>query len=184
MDNEADYAREYERLRAELADFVVNAVAEQMASGERPELSQKLVEAIDRRVEEAVTARLAQAEWPDPDAFADQVLAAAAGRGGGEAYRARPRSIDDARRPTRKAPGKSGGFTRVQAILLGLILVGIIAAAVYFLFLRTPAPVRTETRGNVTFIEPTPDGATNVQQPPANGVAPPAATQTNQVQPR
>ena len=182
MDSEADYAREYERLRAELADFVLNAVAEQMASGERPELSQKLAEAIDRRVDEAVAARLAQADWPDPDSFADQVLAAAAGRGGGGDYRPRARKSEDVRRPARK-PAASGGFTRVQAIILGIIVLGIAAALIYFFFLRTPAPVRTETRGNVTFIEPTPDGATNVQQPPANGVAPPAAPQGNQVQP-
>ncbi len=47
MDDEADAAREYDRLRAELADFVLNALAERMAQGQQPQLSQALVEAYD-----------------------------------------------------------------------------------------------------------------------------------------
>src|SRR5690348_7915788 len=106
--DESDYAREYERLRAELTDFVVDALAQRVASGEQPELSKALVEAIDRRVNAAIDARLANIEWPDPDAFADQVIAAAGGRSGalarGEGASVR-RSVDSG---ARRQPVRSG----------------------------------------------------------------------------
>ena len=181
MDGEADATREYDRLRAELADFVLDALAERIASGQQPELSQKLVEAIDRRVEQAVAARVSKAEFPDPDSFADSVIAAAAGRsGGGERYDAssaraprnsegNPRSRSD-NQPSRKL---SGG----QKALIALIGVAVLAVAAYFLYRSLTTPTTNTQVFNVTAnaIEPTPDGASNAQQPPPGGTATPGS---------
>jgi hypothetical protein len=80
MDDGAEASREYERLRAELADFVLDALKERIAAGEEPRLSQALTEAIDKRVDAAVQDRLARATWPDPEDFAEAVIEAAGGR--------------------------------------------------------------------------------------------------------
>jgi hypothetical protein len=84
MPTDADAASELERLRTELMDFIVDALSERMASGAAPDLSDKLVAAIERRVdqrteeavERAIEARLAKTSWPDPARFAEQVAAA------------------------------------------------------------------------------------------------------------
>ena len=47
MDEDTDAAREYERLRAELAEFVLEVLSERIATGKEPELSQALIDAID-----------------------------------------------------------------------------------------------------------------------------------------
>lgn len=58
MSDEADAEREYERLRAELAEFVLGVLSERIATGQEPQLSQALIDAIDRRVDAAVDERL------------------------------------------------------------------------------------------------------------------------------
>jgi hypothetical protein len=182
MDSEADHAREYERLRAELADFVLDALATRMAAGEDPRLGKALTDAIDRRVDQAVAERLGAVEWPDPEAFADQVIAAAGSRGGNVgdgAGTTRRRTAEEPSRSTRSG-NRSRGWSRTQIGILAVIVLAILAVGLYFFLRGAPAPVRTETRGDVTFIEPTPDGATNAQLPPANGAAPaPAAPGQN-----
>ena len=194
MDDEADAAREYDRLRAELADFVLDALAERVAQGQQPQLSQALVEAIDRRVEEAVAARIHRSEWPDPDSFADSVIAAAAGRAGtsgdrieGSTARRRSSAGDDRgnrsepRRPRRLTPGQIG--------IVALLSIAIVAAAAFFLLRAWNNPTTNTVVMNVqtNTLEPTPDGAANAQQPPAGGAAAPTsagAPENVQGQPR
>lgn len=174
MADEAEAAGEYERLRAELADFVMDALAERIAAGGQPRLSQALVEAIDRRVDEAVAARLASAEWPDPDAFADSVIAAAAGRGGGEEARPRGRRIAGSSTSTgRREPPRSRRMSNGQIMLIALVAVAVVAAAAYFFLRSWNAPATNTVVMNVQGgnIEPTPDGGTNVQQLPPGNVA-------------
>jgi hypothetical protein len=175
MDDEANAAREYDRLRAELAEFVLDALAERMAKGQQPELSQALVEAIDRRVEQAVAVRVGSVEFPDPDAFADSVIAAAAGRSsGGDRYdassaRARRNSEGDVR--GRAEPQRSRTLSGGQKALIALIGVAVLAVAAYFLYRALTTPATNTQVFNVTAngIEPTPDGASNAQQPPPPG---------------
>ncbi len=186
MDDEADAAREYERLRAELADFVLDALAERIAAGQEPRLSQALVEAIDRRVDEAVAARIGRTEWPDPDAFADSVIAAAAGRGGDGAA-ARARRADPAPpRSRREPPPREPRLKRGHWIMLALIAVAIIAAATYFFLNRTSGPVKTESSVNgvdvITFAPPEGNGANAQQPPPGNASAPTSAGAVQNVQ--
>jgi hypothetical protein len=175
MDGEADAAREYDRLRAELADFVLDALAERIASGQQPELSQKLVEAIDRRVEQAVAARVGKAEFPDPHSFADSVIAAAAGRSGGgdryDASSARARRNNEGGTRSRSDNERSRRLTGGQKALIALIGVAVLAVAAYFLYRSLTTPTTNTQVFNVTAngIEPTPDGASNAQQPPPPG---------------
>lgn len=124
MNGDADAARELDRLRTELLEFVVDALGERMANGDYAELSDRLVEAIDRRVDQAVAARLADTDWPDPDRFVDEVLAAAGGRAG---------EIDPARstRRTSAAP-RRGRPSNLQLGLIMLAAVVLTAAATYF----------------------------------------------------
>jgi len=187
MDDEAEAAREYDRLRAELADFVLDALSERMARGDQPRLSQALAEAIDRRVDEAVSARLGRVEWPDPDGFADAVIAAAAGRAGAErqegARARRGERVDERPAAPRKRRLGAG-----QIALLALLGLGIIAAAT-LLFLRGWNQADTNTvvmNVQTNTLEPTPDGAANAQQPPVNAAAAPtsAGAIQNQGQPR
>jgi hypothetical protein len=178
MDSEADHAREYERLRAELADFVLDALAQRAAAGEQPQLSQALVEAIDRRVDQAVAARLSEVEWPDPDAFADQVIAAAGAHPSRDSEaRPRSRTADDVRPSRRPTPARS--FSPVQLWLLAIIGLMIVAGLTYYLLSRGGGGTQEKVVNNVTFVEPTPDGV-NAQTPPANGAAPapPPANET------
>ena len=177
QDNDADHAVESERLRAELAEFVLDALAQKAASGEQPQLAQAIAEAIDRRVEQAVAARIGQVQFPDPDSFADQVIAAAGARGfgDGEPIRTRARSYGEETPARRGAPLRVGNFTRLQIILMFIIGAAIVAGITYLLLNRNSTPTRSETVNNVTFItpEPTPDGGSNVVlPPPANGAEP------------
>jgi hypothetical protein len=193
MDDEADAAREYDRLRAELADFVLDALAERIAAGHEPELSQALVDALDRRVDHALAARVGNAEFPDPDAFADSVIAAAAGRsGGGDRYGAastRARRNSEGDRGDRSEP-RSRGLGGGKIALIALLGIAILAAAAYFLWPRSSTPTATNTQvmNLVTnTMEPTPDGAANAQQPPPGGTAAPTsagAPENVQGQPR
>ena len=182
MDDEADAAREYDRLRAELADFVLDALAERVAQGQQPQLSQALVEAIDRRVEEAVAARINRAEWPDPDSFADSVIAAAAGRAGTSGERiesnaGRRRTSGAEERGSRSEPRRTRRLTPGQIGLVALLSIAIVAAAAYFLLRAWNTPTTNTVVMNVqgNMIEPTPDGAANAQQPPAGGTAAPTS---------
>jgi hypothetical protein len=180
MDEEADPAREYDRLRAELADFVLDALSQRIAEGRELQLSQALVEAIDRRVDQAVAERMGRAEWPDPDTFADSVIAAAAGRagGGGDREIGASRARRDNDRSGRREPSRKSGLGGGQWALIGLLALAIIAAAAYF-FLRgsnTPAGSTTNTvvvNATTGGIEPTPDGAANAQQPPTGNLPEP-----------
>jgi hypothetical protein len=192
MDDEADAAREYDRLRAELADFVLDALAERIAAGHEPELSQALVDAIDRRVDHALAARVGNAEFPDPDAFADSVIAAAAGRsGGGDRYGAastRARRNSEGDRGDRSEP-RSRGLGGGKIALIALLGIAILAAAGYFLLRGGSTPGTNTVVMNVATntMEPTPDGAANAQQPPPGGTAAPTsagAPENVQGQPR
>jgi hypothetical protein len=134
MNGDAEAARELDRLRTELLEFVVDALGERMANGDYAELSDRLVEAIDRRVDQAVAARLADTDWPDPDRFVDEVLAAAGGRAGdGEAVRS-------SRRP---APARRGGMTPLKIGLLMLGAVILTAAATYLVLQIWSGPTTT-----------------------------------------
>jgi hypothetical protein len=194
MDDEAEAAREYERLRAELADFVLDALAERIAEGRQPELSQALVEAIDRRVDQAVSARVGRAEFPDPDAFADSVIAAAAGRspatgGRDEAGAARSRRSSETDRSARSGQRPARRLSGGQKALIALLGIAILAAAAFFLLRGWSTPTTNTVVMNVATntIEPTPDGAANAQQPPPGGTAAPTsagAPENVQGQPR
>jgi hypothetical protein len=189
MDGEAEAAGEYERLRAELADFLVNALAERMAAGEQPELSRALAEAIDRRVDQAVSARLASVEWPDPDAFADSVIAAAAGRGGvssaagSEGARPRSRRADeDGGDRHRPQPTRERNMNAGKIGLIALVALALVAAAAYFLLRNSPTGATNTVVMNVqtNSIEPTPDGSGALQT--GNAAAPTSAGADQNVQ--
>lgn len=146
MDDDADAAREYERLRAELAEFVLGVLTERLAAGQEPQLSQALIDAIDRRVDDAVAARLGNA---------------------GLAEAERPA------RTTRRPPPKESWFTKGRVIALAAVAAVLVAAAVYFFLNRTTGVTKTQTYNGIEVInvEPTPDGV-NAQRPPANGFVP------------
>lgn len=182
MDDEADAAREYDRLRAELADFVLDALAERIAEGRQPELSQALVDAIDRRVDHALATRVGGADFPDPDAFADAVIAAAAGRPGAggdrhDAASTRARRNSEGDRGGRSEPQRSRRLSGGQMGLIALLGIAILAAAAFFLLRGWSTPTTNTVVMNVATntLEPTPDGAANAQQPPAGGTATPTS---------
>jgi len=186
MDDEADAAREYERLRAELADFVLGALAERIAQGQQPQLSQALAEAIDRRVEEAVAARVGGMEFPDPDSFADSVIAAAAGRGGGSSERAESgasrargssRSGGSEARSRAHEPRRTRRLSGGQVALIAIIGLVIVGAAAFFLMRGwNDVAANTITMNALTRApEVTPDGYNAQQQPPAGNTATPGS---------
>jgi hypothetical protein len=150
MDDGAEASREYERLRAELADFVLNALAERIAAGEEPRLSEALVEAIEKRVDAAVEERLARSQLPDPDTFADEVLAAAARRGGGDdrpaASAGRARAGDSRGRSggSTKASARPSRLTNFQILLFALIGIAVVAVITIFV-LRNMSGTGTTT---------------------------------------
>jgi hypothetical protein len=157
MDDGAEASREYERLRAELADFVLNALAERIASGKEPRLSDALVEAIDRKVDAAVEERLTRSKWPDPDAFARDVLAAAGaqGSGGGErppASASRPRSGETRSRNTAsgKSTARSTKLTNLQIALFTLIGIAIVAVITTFVLRNMSGTGTTMVRNQQT----------------------------------
>ena len=167
MDDEAEVSREYERLRAELTAFVLDSMSERMAAGDRPELSAALVEAIDRRVDSAVANRLASADWPDPEAFAQKVIAAARRQGGrseGAAAGRRSDSRTSAPRP-------------LVPFLLGALTAAGILLVAYFAYqaLRGPAEVSTSVQTPISNgVENTSTGPVNIMiEPAGNGFEPP-----------
>lgn len=174
MNDEDDASREYERLRAELAEFVLEALTERMARGERPELSAALAEAIERRVDGAVDARIAR--LPDPETFADDVIAAARGRAG----------AGEERGPSRGGSGRSRGSPRPSGFALIPFLLGFVAAlgvtlAAYFVngALQPAAPVQTnvQTPPLENGVVPTSEGNVSVLVDDFNQAAPAGANQ-------
>ena len=172
MNGDADAARELDRLRTELLEFVVDALGERMANGDYAELSERLVEAIDRRVDQAVAARLADTDWPDPDRFVDDVLAAAAGRAG---------EVDRTPHRTAGAP-RRGRPSNLQLGLIMLAAVVLTAAATYFVLqiwsgttttnVTSPAvsdPIIIDTNG--VQIDTANTAAGNAATPPAANTA-------------
>lgn len=180
MDDGAEASREYERLRAELAEFVLDTLKERVAAGDEPRLSQALTEAIDKRVDVAVQDRLARAKWPDPQDFADAVVEAAGGRGGDRLSATVTR--------TRAGEGKTKGggsgrasvrpaaLTPLQMVLVGLAGI-VIGAVLAFLILRgtASAPGRNDAGERDLIIEErnaqAPLGNTANQAGSNNGVA-------------
>lgn len=162
MNGDADAARELDRLRTELLEFVVDAIGERMANGDYAELSDRLVEAIDRRVDQAVAARLADTDWPDPDRFVDDVLAAAAGRGGDV----------EASRPARR-PGAAPRRGRLTPLHIGLLMLGAViltAAATYFVLQIWSGPTTTNVVAPIA-PDPVVYDANGVQIDPGNAAA-------------
>lgn len=156
MDDEAEAGREYERLRAELTGFVVDAMAERMASGAQPELGAALAEAIDRRVDSAVEARLAETRWPDPDKLAAQVVAATRATKPGA------------------AKGRAGA---ALPFLLGFVTALGIALVAYFVYsaLQRPAPAPAAPPAPIANgVEPTSSGPVNVTVKGGNQAVPAA----------
>lgn len=168
MDDDAEVARELDRLRGELLEFVVDALGERMANGEYAELSERLVEAIDRRVDQAVAARLADTDWPDPDRFVDEVLASAAGRAGeGETVRT-------TRRPATAA--RKGGLSTVQLAVLMVGAVLLTALATYFVLQSWSGTTTTNVAAPIA-PDPVVYDANGVQIQPGNTASPaPPAT--------
>jgi hypothetical protein len=178
MNGDADAARELDRLRTELLEFVVDSVGERMANGDYAELSERLVEAIDRRVDQAVAARLADTDWPDPDRFVDDVLAAAAGRSG---------DIEASRRA--RGPASGSRRRRLTPTHIGLLMLGavILTAAVTYFVLQIWSG--TTTTNVVAPIAPDPVvyDANGIQFDPGNSAtgnfsAPPPASATQNAQ--
>ena len=169
MNGDAEAARELERLRTELLEFVVDAVGERMANGDYAELSERLVEAIDRRVDQAVAARLADTEWPDPDRFVDDVLAAAGGRSG---------EIEPNRATRRPTSARRGRLTNLHIALIMLAAVILTATVTYFVLQRWSGPTTTNVTSPVSDpiiidtngvrIEPGNAAVGNTAAPPAN----------------
>ena len=173
MNGDAEAARELDRLRTELLEFVVDALGERMANGDYAELSERLVEAIDRRVDQAVAARLADTDWPDPDRFVDDVLAAASGR----ASDSEPRT----RRPA--AAPRRGRLTPLHIGLLMLGAVILTAAATYFVLQVWSGPTTTNVTAPIA-PDPVVYDANGMQIDPGNAAAgnmtaPPANTAQN-----
>jgi hypothetical protein len=168
MDEEAEAGRELERLRAELTAFVVDAMSERMASGAQPELSAALAEAIDRRVDRAVEARVADLRWPDPEDFAGEVIAAARRNGGGG---------DGATRPGRPSGAKAGSARAAAALPFGLGFITalgvVLVAYLVYASLQRPAPAPVAPPAPIANgVEPTSTGPVNVTVEPANLQAP------------
>lgn len=149
MDPEADASREYERLRAELADFVLDALAERIAAGREPVLSKALVDAIDKRVDASVQERLASSVMPDPHEFADAVLAAAAGRGGDRLSTTVGRARSgESKASVTKAAARAPRLSTLQIALLALIGAALIVLLTVFV-LRGTSPAPTVFEKNV-----------------------------------
>lgn len=172
MSDEADAAREYDRLRAELAEFVLQALSEQIAAGQQAQLSQALVDAIDRRVDEAVAARLAAVEWPDPDAFAESVIAAAGGGRVPDAARRRSPIRREAEAPARRISGRM--------VMAGIAGIALVALATFLVLRGWSGPTNTVVMNAQTKqIETPPAPAENVPQPVANEAVPLPAPPAN-----
>ncbi len=125
MDDQTDAAREYERLRAELAEFVLEVLSERIATGKEPELSQALIDAIDRRVDAAVDERLGKL------GPADATRPAAARRSS----------------PVRRSEPEPNN--RIKLILLAALGVAALVAIVFVVIRYLPAsPTNTTTRTN------------------------------------
>jgi hypothetical protein len=170
MDDGADASREYERLRAELAEFVLNALAERISAGQEPQLSQALIDAIDKRVDAAVEERLARAEWPDPNEFADAVIDAAGGRDGNRIAASASRARGPgSRAKTGSARGKAADqgprLTNVQIGLLALIGFAVVAVITLFVLrnMNTPATVYERNVASNQFEQQQPVPADNLQ---------------------
>lgn len=173
MNGDSDAARELDRLRTELLEFVVDALGERMANGDYAELSDRLVEAIDRRVDQAVAARLADTDWPDPDRFVDDMLAAAGRAGDGEPVRSARRT------------GATATRRRLTPLHIALLMLGavILTAAVTYFVLQTWSG--TTTTNVVAPIAPDPvvydDNGLQIEPGNATGnVATPAPANTAQ----
>ncbi len=159
MDDQTDAAREYERLRAELAEFVLEILSERIATGKEPELSQALIDAIDRRVDAAVDERLGKL---------------------GPADATRPAA---ARRSTPVRRNTPEPNNRFRLILLAAIGAAALVAIVFLVIRYLPAgPTNTTTRtgaGNDTTVIQVENGQI---APPENQtqnivLPPPAPTQ-------
>jgi hypothetical protein len=139
-----------------------------------------------------VAVRVGGAQFPDPDAFADNVIAAAAGRAGGDRHDAastRARRNSEGERSGRSEPGRTRRLSGGQMALIALIGLAVIAAAAYFLIRGFSTPTTNTQVMNVVTntLEPTPDGAANAQLPPPEGTAAPTsagAPENVQGQPR
>ena len=151
MDDDAESAREYERLRAELAEFVLGVLTERLAAGDEPKLSQALIDAIDRRVEAAVAAR--------------------AGSGG----------IADTERPTRSTrrapPPNESWFTRGRIAVLAIGGLALIAVIAFFVVRTLPSTTTTSPRAPAT--NEAVFNVENGQITPENGSAPANAAGPN-----
>ena len=168
MDEDIDAAREYERLRAELAEFVLEVLSERIATGKEPELSQALIDAIDRRVDAAIDDKLGKL---------------------GPADAARPAAARRASPVRRSAPEPTNRF---KLILLAAVGVAALVAIVFVVIRFLPAgptntPTRTGAGNDTTVIQvdngqllPTGNDAQNVAQPaPAPVPAQPVPVQPN-----
>lgn len=123
MDDQTDAAREYERLRAELAEFVLEVLSERIATGKEPELSQALVDAIDRRVDAAIDDRLGKL---------------------GPADATRPAAARRSTSAKRSAPEPNNRF---KLILLAALGAAALVAIVFVVIRYLPAgPTNTTTR--------------------------------------
>lgn len=143
MDDQTDAAREYERLRAELAEFVLEILSERIATGQEPELSQALVDAIDRRVDAAIDEKLGKL---------------------GPADAARPAAARRSSPARRSAPVPNN---RLRPILLAALGVAALVAIVFVVIRYLPAgPTNTTTRNG-------PGNQTTVIQVENGQIAPP-----------
>lgn len=173
MADDADVARELERLRAELMEFVLDGLAERMAGGAHPELTGAVAEAIDRRVDQAVTARVQGLHWPDPRDFADQVVAAAGGglaSGNGEARRSPSHGTGDRARSRGSGMGVAGlGPTATG--FLAAIAIALVALAFWWLLIRSDGQTNTVTGPMAP--DPRIELPNGAQVAPGNGAAVP-----------
>lgn len=132
MDDQTDAAREYERLRAELAEFVLEILSERIATGKEPELSQALIDAIDRRVDAAIDEKLGKL---------------------GPADATRPAAARRSTPVRRSAPEPNNRF---KLILLAAVGAAALVAIVFLVIRYLPSgPTNTTTRtgaGNDTTV--------------------------------
>ncbi len=155
MSDDADAAREYERLRAELAEFVLEILSERIATGKEPELSQALVDAIDRRVDAAVDERLGKL---------------------GPADATRPAATRRTTPVRRNAPEPNNRF---KLILLAAFGAAALVAIVFVVIRYLPSgPTNTTTRtgtGNETTVIQVDNGqiASPANQTQGNSLVPP-----------
>lgn len=167
MDDDTDAAREYERLRAELAEFVLEILSERIATGKEPELSQALIDAIDRRVDAAIDDKLGKL---------------------GPADAARPAAARRASPVRRSAPEPTNRF---KLILFAAVGIAALVAIVFVVIRYLPAgPTNTTTRtgsGNDTTVIQVENGQMlppgNAAQNAASPAPEPAPAQPAPVQP-